>query len=131
MWLALRRFRSERWWDRKAQAYTELFQALFYVQRYARLAMRREARGLALDDEFMRALGEKSSAGYAEILKAATIGSLLFGDQVATRLSRLEQELDEPDADRNYYEELMADYDAVTAAIGDLRPLARADLKLK
>jgi hypothetical protein len=77
--LALRRFRSERLWDRKFQAYSDLFQALFHVKAYGTRALHRIETGGTLSDERMKELGARSAAGYDEIRKAVVVGTFTFG----------------------------------------------------
>ena len=68
---ALRRFRAERWWERKAQAYAELFSALFHVQRFCRVKLRNLEEGVPYSENYMEELNTKANAGFAEIRRAA------------------------------------------------------------
>ena len=77
--LALRRFRSERLWDRRVQAYSNLFEALFHVKAYTKRALDRIEGGGDLNDDYMKELAARSGEGYREIRKAVVIGVLALG----------------------------------------------------
>ena len=128
--LALRRFRTERWWERQAQAYADLISALFDVQRYCRLEVRRVEQGGQFADDYGKDLNARANAGFAEIRKAAALGTFVFGPDTARRLEQLEQQLDDPHYNEDFYEEVTAHLHAVTGALKDLKLLSKKDLSL-
>jgi hypothetical protein len=89
--LALKRFRSERWWERKAQAYSDLLLSLFHVQIHAKRRLEEVVEGVAFDESYIATLSARAANGFAEIRKAAALGSFLFSTEVSQRLLRLEQ----------------------------------------
>ena len=128
--LALRRFRSERLWDRRVQAYSNLFEALFHVKAYTKRALDRIEGGGDLNDDYMKELAARSGEGYREIRKAVVIGVLALGPEAVKRLESLEADFDDPHHNMDLHEEISADLDAVTRAIDDLRPIAKRDLQI-
>jgi hypothetical protein len=48
--------------------------------------------------------------------------------EAIARLETLESAFDDPHHNLDIYDEVSADFDAVTSAIGDLRPIAKRDL---
>ena len=129
--LALRRFRQERWWERKSQAYTDLFAALFHVQRYNRVLLSRIEEGTQVSSDYLDRVAELATEGYSEIRKSVALGTFVFSAETAGRLEALQIELDDPRYDEDAYEETTALLSAVTSAIADLKPLAKRDLALK
>lgn len=127
--LALSRFRQERWWERKAQAYADLFEALFNVQWHAKRQIEAIEEGAHFVEGYMEGLSERASAGYLSIRKLAAIGPFLFSAETANRLAALEKSLDRPSRE-DPHDEYSDALDAVTAAQGDLRAMAHRDLKL-
>jgi hypothetical protein len=129
--LALRRFRAERWWERKAEAYSILLGALFDVQRSLQFEISRIEEGTDLSESYLKDLKDRSRAGYVEIRKAAVIGSFLFGSESAARINVLVNKLDDPKHNLDFHEEVGEDFDAVTSALRDLKELAKNDLAVR
>lgn len=127
---ALRRFRHERTWERKVQAYSELFDALFHVKRNATIHLQRIEEGGTYNEDYLKTLAERASAGYSAIRKATVIGTFIFSDEATACLTKLEETLDDPHHNDDIHEELSADLDAITKAIDALRPIAKHDLKI-
>lgn len=125
VFLALRKFRTERWWERKAQAYSDLFVALFNVQRSLRVQIDREETGAQYNEDFLGELRLVASAGHVEVRKAAAIGTFIFNRATSTRLEKLVSQLDDSQHDVNFYEELCDNLDAVTSALEDLKSCRR------
>jgi len=128
--LTLGRFREERWWERKAQAYADLFQALFDVQWHAKRHLEEIEEGAHFVEGYMKQLADRASAGYMAIRKYAAIGPFLFSPATATRLAQLEKSLDQRTYNLDPHEEFSETLDAVTAALKDLRTTAHRDLRL-
>jgi len=129
--LALRRFRAERWWERKAEAYSALLIALFDVQRSLDYEIRRIEEGAQLSESYLKDLKDRSRAGYTEIRKAGVIGTFLFGAEAATRINQLVDSLDTPKHGLDFYEEVGEDFDAVRSALVDLKQIAKRDLAVR
>jgi hypothetical protein len=128
--LALSRFRQERWWERKAQAYAELFEALFDVQWYSRRRAEELEEGAHFVGGYMEGLSSRASAAYLLIRKYAAIGPFLFSPATASRLAELEKILDRPAYNEDPLEEVSNTLGAVAAALKDLRTMAHRDLGL-
>lgn len=128
--LALRRFRTERWWERKAQAYADVISALFDVQRYCRLEVERIEEGTQFAEDYVEDINARSNAGFAEIRKAAALGTFVFGPKTASRLEQLEEQLDDPHYNEDVLETMVATLGAVTSALKDLKRLSKKDLSL-
>src|SRR5689334_798734 len=94
--IALGRFRSERLWERRLQAYVDVLVALSHVRRYSREALADVEGEATLNSEALANLAAKSSEGRDEIRRAAAIGALILGSRTAARLEQLESELDDP-----------------------------------
>ncbi len=128
--LALRRFRSEKWWERKAAAYSEIFESLYHVKTYAEHLLQKIEEGVRFSEERMAELGRSSKEGRDGIRRAAVIGTFLMSEEAAARLSKLVSDLDDPKYGLDLPEEVAADRDLVVAAIEELRPIAKRDLSV-
>jgi hypothetical protein len=92
--LGLNKFRSEKWWERKAAAYVAIIEALHGMQAYTKAMIDEAGSDYELSDEYKTSLSDASMAGEVEIRKAATIGPLLMSNHAAEILAWLVKELD-------------------------------------
>jgi len=125
---ALRRFRAERWFDRKAEAYSSLFLALADIEHHCTVHLRQIEEGTKYDPAYLDRLGELARSGFAEVRKAAAMGEFLFGPESAKRLQKLERDINEVSAERDIHDTLSNQYHAASSALRDLRPLAKGDV---
>lgn len=126
--IAFRRFRKERMWDRKAQAYSEIIEALFNIRSFLQRAVEQLHSTYQLDTDALRSLSTKSAKGRASLRRAAAFGTLIVSELAAKRLDALVQALDEPADDLDILEEFTGELAVVDAALRDLPRLAKADL---
>jgi hypothetical protein len=128
--LALRRFRAERWWERKAEAYSTLLVALFDIRRYLEFEIRAIEERFEPAEEFLSELRDRSRKGHFEIRKAAAVGTFLYSAPVAERLEALIRDFERPRHNHDFYEEYCEDLDSVRAALAEIKKMGKADLHL-
>lgn len=100
VWLALRRFRSEKWWERKAELYSKLIEALYDMHCYSRDWLddyevghehespeQKQKRKARLDERLAR-----HQRAQEEVQKIAVIGSFVVSDAVAADITRMRKE---------------------------------------
>lgn len=126
--LALGRFRAERWFDRKTDAYAQLFSALANIQRNCSVQLERIEEGAKYRDDYLGNLAALAAAGSEEIRKSATIGEFLFGERSSTLLLKLERDIEKAHAQRDLHDIYEDESHVVADAIQKLRALAKADL---
>jgi hypothetical protein len=129
--LSLRRFHAERWWERKAEAYSRIIESLHAAMEYhsamsddSMIATERdEARYARLKEEFDKA--------YRDLRQSTGIGAYIISEQAADVLAALEKRPrpqwrpDEPP-----WEFFDAEVDAYKSALTQIRRLAKKDLKV-
>ena len=129
--LALRRFRVERWWERKAEAYSRSVEALHQSMEY-HAAMsedsmtgkdRNEAQSAKLRDEYQQA--------YRDLRKATGIGAYIISNDVADALAALDAR-PRPQWSREEppWEPYDAEFEAYKKALEQIRRLAKRDLNV-
>jgi hypothetical protein len=126
--LALRRFLAERTWERKVAAYTEIFDALYDIQRYANMRIKEIEEGTQFVKEYEEEASRRSSNGYDTIRRAAIRGTFVVGAAAAARLEQLVTVFDDPRHGDDPHDEISADLDAARRALADLRTIANADV---
>ncbi|MGA2174459.1 MAG: hypothetical protein ABSH38_05700 [Verrucomicrobiota bacterium] len=130
--LALRRYRAERWWERKAEAYSRIVDALHALVEYCS-TMADVEQGVRYSEERQKELGDECHRAYLELRKATGIGAYIVSDEVAAVLATLEARprLD-PDGGRTSMFEIMySDFEAYKRALLEIRSLAKKDLGVK
>jgi hypothetical protein len=125
---ALRRFREERTWDRKVAAYTEIFDALYDIQRYATMRVEEIEEGASFVEEYAEEASRRSSSGFDVIRRAAIRGTFVVGPAAAARLEQLVAVFDDPHHGDDPHERIWTDLEASRKALTDLRGIANADV---
>jgi hypothetical protein len=125
---ALRRFRAERTWERKVAAYTEIFDALYDIQRYAAMRIEEIEEGAQFVEEYEREASRRSSKGYDAIRRAALRGTFVVGAAGAARLEKLVAAFDDPHHGDDPHEIVSADFASAREALADLRAIANSDI---
>jgi hypothetical protein len=124
--LSLRQFRSQRWWERQAEAYSSIMEKLTLLQYLL---------GLWYDDALD--VGRIPEAGrdelnrrFAEaregIIRAAAAGSYIISATAADALARLAKALEKQQGD--WFREIGEHFAAVKEAIARIRECAKKDL---
>lgn len=122
-----RSFRKERLWERRADAYTSILEALHHLKR-------------DFDEDWSDAqqqtnrdvseeLKAKIQAALEAVDKAVDLAAFLMSDEAAKILTRLDRETEEAKKAGDYSEFLAIHTDAVETALEHLRVEARRDLQ--
>jgi hypothetical protein len=129
--LSLRRFRYERWWDRKAEAYERIIGALHHVKIFDSRNAEAEHQGKEMPEKAGDALRADAAAAHDEILKAIDIGALYLSDEAQSRLRQYRAEEHNAKDSQDWSKYLEADWKAADACLKDLIQIAKRDLRTK
>jgi hypothetical protein len=80
------RFASEKWWERKAEAYTRIIGALSDLVYYYGRVYDAEIQGRDLPEERRHEIGEHWKKGYLEVRKATDIGAFMISREAEEAL---------------------------------------------
>lgn len=128
--LGLGRFRSERWWERKAAAYAAAIEGLHGMYDLYKARADAEDAGANLIEEWEKKLHEGDMLGWMEVRKGASIGSFVMTKRAASILDGVMKKLDELDSDRvDPYSELRERVRILSDAIIAMKVEAKADLQ--
>jgi hypothetical protein len=126
---AWRRFRTEKWWERRANAYEKMVDALHSAKRFSDIHLERLMQDVAepTPDE-AKELREQSKAGHDYILRAIDTGRLILPDEALERLNEYSKEnaRNHPESWPDY---LNNDYGIIDRCIIDMAKIARKDLR--
>jgi hypothetical protein len=128
-WFALRRFQSERWWERRVPAYTSIIDALHQMSTsFDDDIKEEERRGLGLVGQGTAStLDEKYKAARKEILRAIDMGEFIISAEAVAELRHLIRELAKDHED--YLDYLFESLRAIDDSLRRFRRLARDDVK--
>ena len=128
--LALRRFHAERWWERKADAYSRIVEALYHAMEYCAARSDEDMTGRQISEEREKELSEGYQLAHRELRKAASVGAYIISDDVAEALATLERRPRLDPKDCASFELFEADYEAYKKALVEIRALAKKDLRV-
>ena len=128
--LALRRFHSERWWERKVEAYTRIIEALHDLIEYSSANAEEELGNIKYTEEYSKQLWDNYRAASADLRKATGVGAYIISDEVAELLDLLDArpklKWEENAPWDIYYEQFYA----YKEALAQIRLLAKKDLRV-
>ena len=128
--LSLRRFHAERWWERKADAYSRIVEALHGVMEYCSARSHEDRTGRETSEEKKRQLLDDYNRAIHELKKATGVGAYIISDAVAVALARLEARPRLDPKECAWFELFDADYDAYKKTLAEIRELAKKDLRV-
>jgi hypothetical protein len=129
--LSLHRFHAERWWERKAEAYSRIVETLHQLMEY-HAAMSEDAMNYKERDEAQFAkLHDEYQQAYRDLRKATGIGAYIIFDEVAAALASLDAR-PRPKWSREEppWEPYDAEFEAYKEALEQIRRLAKKDLNV-
>src|SRR5690348_7803823 len=92
--LSIRQFQSQKWWERKAEAYSQIMEQLTLLE-ISYGAWYDDAISVnKLGDERQRALSEEHRKAEEQVRRAAAAGSYIVSPKAALALSELVKEFD-------------------------------------
>ncbi len=125
---ALRRFQSERWFERRVDAYTKVIEALHFMSRCVDTQLRAAMRNSELSKEVEEELIAAYRKGLADLRRLTDMGSLIFSQEAVLVLNALNIELQAASDEQTYWDHLDAEGVAISKCIVELRKIAKRDL---
>ena len=126
--LSLRRFHSEKWWERKAAAYNTLVEALFHLQLYLQESFDEHVDQRTIGPEREKALAERAAQGRDELYRAAAVGTFMFSAAATASITRCLSQLAKARDTDDYFDYLDTELAAVSKCLDEIRLLAKQDL---
>lgn len=121
--LALRRFRDEKWWERRCEKYTNILESLHVVKTYCDVAHHSNLTGKVPEDELDR-WTDRYNVALLELKRDVEVGDFLISSEAVAVLEWLRDNL----VDRDRVDHLPASAQLYANTIKRLRPIARRDL---
>lgn len=129
--LALKRFQSERWWDRKLEAYQRVIEALHYSKAFSDTHLDAEIEMREVSEEHDEQLRQRSQEAASEIEKAADKGALIMSKEAVKCLNEYRRQAKKGQEKKQWFEYLDADLAAVSNCLSDFIKIAKCDFGKK
>jgi hypothetical protein len=126
--LSLRRFYSERWWERTFEAYAAILEALYDMKRYTDDVIEAFESGRELSDEWRKQLHAQWRKGSNEVDKATAIGAFIISGEASRRLAKLKKELGAASLEESWFGSLDSEAAALRSCIDEIKDCAKRDL---
>lgn len=129
--LSLERFRTEKWWEKKAEAYSNLLGAIHDAKAFAEENLQALSRGRNLTDEEDVELRLRSKKSEADIYRSMDVGAFYFSQETLECLKKYKQASSEAGKDNDWILYLTEDFDSTDRCLKSMVEIARKDLKVK
>lgn len=127
--LSLKKFYTEKWWERKADTYSKVIECLHYLKRMPSEKLDEEMLAKKLSDERKQELWEAYKKARDELNKIIDAGSFLMSDKAVAVLEIMQKKIQESDNAQSYFEHLDGEFAALDSCLKEMRQIARTDLK--
>jgi hypothetical protein len=123
------RFRSERWWEKKFAAYEAIFEALHDMTTGFDYELEIIEQGGTVSEDEMREHAEQFLVGKTKIRKQIDVGEFLLPKTAIDALWKLMKELDKAQRGTSYHDYIDEMCLALTRSLGEIRQIAKSDLR--
>jgi hypothetical protein len=129
--LSLKQFRSTRWWEKQAEAYSNIMEQLAALQYTLGIWYDESLHLKDLSKSEKETLNEKYGEAREIIEKAAAAGAYLISDGASKTLTTLIKELNKSDLRGDWLSDLDRHYGAVRECITEMTRYSRKDLDIR
>ncbi|NJL72313.1 MAG: hypothetical protein HC888_12405 [Candidatus Competibacteraceae bacterium] len=129
--MTLRRFYAERWWERKADAYSRIIETLYIIVDYFDVMSDDELSEQKISPEREDELNCQFRQARIELRKATRIGAYIISKDIAIALQELERRPEMDPRENGWYIMLEDNYIAHREALAKIRKLAKKDLRVR
>jgi hypothetical protein len=129
--LSLRRFRTEKWWERKVEAYAHIVEALHHAKTTLEINYDAEIEGRRIPEKRDEQLNERNSKANDDIRKNIDTSAFLLCDEAHQRLVQFQKEAYDAESPNSYFEYLDGMIPVYRKCIEDIIVIARKDLGVR
>lgn len=129
IWLTRNKFRSERWWEKKAAAYERVIDAFHKAKRYDYEHLRAAELDIEFDQARKTQLELFASEARDEILRSADIGSFILSSKALEILERYKDESENMPRQDSWWEHLEESWSIAHRHMKEFVAEAKVDLK--
>lgn len=130
-WLAMMRFRTERWWDKKADTYVELVEALHDMGMPPAEYFNEADRGRDLPEELSKELWESYTQAKKRVWKIADSADFIISSEVFEAIQKMRTGLQAARDAVDFYQHLEETEDAVNNCLLEVKQIGAKELGIK
>lgn len=123
------KFARERWWERQAEAYTRIIEALAGMVYYHEAHLTAYEEGRSVPDALKAETDQHWQRGYAELKKASAVGAFLISADADAALQKMWKDKNKPIDSQDWLGQLEQDYVAASACLKSVVEHAKRDLE--
>jgi len=127
--LSLKKYKTEKWWERKVEVYSKVIEALHNAKAATDKQLHAEYTGKKISDDEEKKRRASEIAANDEISKTTDIGSFFLSDEALSILAQYQQEIERASNQASWYDYLEADYKATDKCLKDIIKIAKKDLQ--
>lgn len=131
LFLAYRQFIKQKWWEKKAEFYTDIIKHIYNTKLHAQQVFEAEINEQTLSEEKNEELKKIFNESKEKIDMYIDIGMFVVSRKVLKRLLSFRQELNRSDQTNDWYDYLNNEIEASNRCTEDIIKLAKKDLKVK
>lgn len=129
--LSMRRFRAEKWWERKSHAYSELVEALHHMKWYPSEYIDAAIEHRDIPEEDTADYWKKYKEARRSVWKIADSASFLVSPKVNEAIIEMERGIGEARISDSSFEHAEQEYAAIQKCLEKIKELARQELGVK
>lgn len=123
------KFARERWWERQADVYARIIEALAGMVYYHEEHLTAYEEGRNIPAAMRAETDQHWQRSYAELKKASAVGAFLISPDAEVALRKMWKDKDKPIDPQDWYGQLESDYVAARDCLKSIVACAKADLE--
>lgn len=129
--LSLRRFRSEKWWEKKVEAYSIIIDAIHHLKDHAEQKLDAEWQELELSPEEEHELQLQYKNAYRELVRTLDVGTFIISDEAVRILEDYKKKPQLNWDEHDFVEIISDDVKQLTECLNGIKQEAKIDLDIK
>jgi len=126
---SLKQFRDQKWWEKKANTYERILEALHKSKKFSDEHLKAEYTNRDVKEERNNELRKQANESREEILRAIDVGAFYLSDEAVQILKKYDADTDDLASLDTWYEYLDADNTICHRTLEKLIVIAKQDLK--
>lgn len=130
-YLSAKRFRTEKWWERKAVVYNELIDALHKMKWPSSEHMDAELEERKIPEDESKSQWEEFKAARRNVWRIADSAAFLVPEQVLEAVKEMERDLAKATSAESWFEDLDGQYCAINKCLASIKKIGCRELGVK
>ncbi|MDP8212111.1 MAG: hypothetical protein P9X22_02315 [Candidatus Zapsychrus exili] len=129
--LSLRKFRTEKWWEKKAEAYAKIIDAIHHLKNYCEQKLNAEYEHSELSPERENELWQQYKTALRELARAIDVGSFIITNEAVEALETYQNRPELSWNENSLWSVIEHDLKYTKKCLHDFKIIAKNDLRIK